>query len=75
MKIDMLPCDWRDLLEQFSTVAIASFFFVREETGQDVGVIVDDTVGNQAAALIPELLFIFGSEAQLPKVSERYGFP
>lgn len=63
MEIDMLPCNWRDLLKQFNLLAVPSFFFVRKQTGQDGGVIVDDTVGNQAAALVPELLFIFGSEA------------
>ena len=61
----MLPCNRRDLLEHFSTLVVTIFLFVRKQIRQDSSVIVDDTVGNQTAAFIPELLFIFGSEAQL----------
>ena len=34
---------------------------------------MDDAVGNQAATLIPEMLFIFSFEAKLPEVGVGYG--
>ena len=38
----------------------------------DIAYVVDNTIGNQTAALIPDLLFIFRFKAQFSKVSVRY---
>jgi len=39
--------------------------FVREQLGEERGVVKDDAVGDQSAALRPEVLFVFGPMAQL----------
>ena len=42
---------------------------VEEEKGrEDRQVVVDDAVSNQATALIPQVLFILGFEAQLAEI-------
>src|SRR5260370_41247773 len=43
-----------------------------QETGQDGGVVKDDAVGDQAAAFRPQVLFIFGLEAELAGAGEGY---
>ena len=43
-----------------------------QETGQDGGVVKDDAVGDQAAAFRPQVLFIFGLEAELAEAGEGY---
>src|SRR6516165_1708695 len=39
--------------------------FVREQLGEERGVVKDDAVGDQSAALRPEVLLVFGPKAQL----------
>jgi len=39
--------------------------FVREQLGEERGVVKDDAVGDQSPALRPEVLFVFGPKAQL----------
>jgi hypothetical protein len=68
VEIDMLPRNRRDLLEEVSALHVAGLFFISEQIGQDRGVVVDDTVGNEATTLPPELLLVFGGEAQLAEV-------
>jgi hypothetical protein len=41
---------------------------VGEEVGQDRGIIINDAVRDEPAAFLPQLLFIFGLETELPEV-------
>ena len=43
----------------------APALFVREQLGEERGVVKDDAVGDQSAALRPEVLLVFGPKAQL----------
>ena len=38
---------------------------MREQLGEERGVVKDDAVGDQSAALRPEVLLVFGPKAQL----------
>ncbi len=43
------------MLESSSLLSIPASLFERQESRQDASVVVDNTVGNQTAALIPDL--------------------
>ena len=43
----------------------------RQKVRQDRGIVVDDTVGNEAAAFIPNLLIILGFKTERAEVSIR----
>ena len=44
---------------------VAPALLVREQLGEERGVVKDDAVGDQSAALRPEVLLVFGPKAQL----------
>ena len=44
---------------------VASAFLVRQQLGEQRGVVKDDAVGDQPTALRPEVLLVFGPESQL----------
>ena len=50
---------------------VALALLVREELGEERGVVKDDAVGDQSAALRPEVLLVFGPKAQLSIVGIR----
>lgn len=64
----MLPSNRRNLLEEGGCLGITVALFAFQQRRQDRGIVVNDAVGNQTATFIPDLLFVFGFEAQLAKV-------
>jgi hypothetical protein len=64
----MLPGHGRDLRQQRGAGGVTQTFFVGKQVGQNRGVIINDAVGNQPTAFLPELLFKFRLEAELAEV-------
>jgi hypothetical protein len=64
----MLPGHGRDLREQYGASGIAQPRLVRMQVRQNRGVKINDAVGDEPTAFLPELLFIFRLKAQLPEV-------
>ena len=54
--------------QQGGASGIPVAFFVGEEGGEDRGVRINDAVGNEPTAFLPQLLFLCGLEAELPEV-------
>jgi hypothetical protein len=68
MEVHMLPGCQGDLLECGRPRRIAHGLFVRQKLGEQGGVVVDAAVCEEAAALAPDLLFLFALEAELAEV-------
>jgi hypothetical protein len=68
VEVDVLPSHRGDLLDQLATLDIATHFSIGQQAREEGGIVVDDAVGDQAAALIPDFLLLFVFEAQLTEV-------
>jgi len=64
----MLPGHGRDLRQQRGAGGVTQTSFVGEQVGQNRAVVINEAVGNQPTAFLPELLFVFRLEAELAKV-------
>ena len=63
VKVHVLPRDGRNLFQRLRAGRVATGLFMGQEFGEDGGVKVDDAVGQQAAALVPDLLVLLAQEA------------
>jgi hypothetical protein len=68
VEINVLPGDRRGPANPVCPPFVATAMGMIQKTGQDGGVVEDNAVGNQAAALAPNLLFVFGFKTQLPEI-------
>ena len=66
--IDVLPGHRRHSRQQRHAFHIPPRFFEGQQTGEETGIIIDDAVGEEATAFPPELLVVFGAEAQLAEI-------
>src|ERR1035437_6906516 len=55
VEVDVLPGDRGDLLDFVGTLRLPGSFLVLQEMGKNGSIVKDDAVGDQAAALRPEI--------------------
>jgi hypothetical protein len=65
----VLPGDRGNLFHLGRPLHVAPALLVREQLGEERGVVKDDAVGDQSAALRPEVLLVFGPKAQLSRAT------
>jgi hypothetical protein len=71
----VLPGHKRDVLQQGNLPGITFLLLQAQQIGQNGRVIVDDSVGDQPAALAPDLLLMLRLEPQLAEIGTGYGAP
>jgi hypothetical protein len=74
-QIDVLPGNRRNAAEQVDRLLVAGSALFLVDLGQLRRVVVDDRIGDQARAFVPDLLLGFGFDAEPPAVDKRHGAP